>query len=166
MNDHPASGRSDEIIIRRATPADRSFLDSLDTRLIGEAAVQDVSDGQILSFQLNYTRAALDQGEPGAETLIALDGTGRPLAYIHLEPHADLLTGETSAYISMLAVAAAAGGRGIATRLMAEAERWAADRGYRFLLLDVFASNATARQFYARRGFVDESLRLRRKVAP
>jgi hypothetical protein len=47
---------------------------------------------------------------------------------------------------------------------MDEAESWARARGYRFLLLDVFGSNATARRFYARKSYIADSLRLRRMI--
>jgi GNAT superfamily N-acetyltransferase len=47
---------------------------------------------------------------------------------------------------------------------MEEAEAWSRAQGYRFLLLDVFGSNATARRFYERKGYVADSLRLRRLI--
>ena len=150
-----------DIIVRPATAADRAFLDSLDGRLIEAAAVPEITPDQLVAFQDDYTRKALDADEPGMATLVAVDPAGQPLGYIQLGPHHDMLTGDTSGYVSMLAVRAEAAGRGVAKRLM---DAWAARSGFRFLLLDVFASNATARRFYARRGFVDESLRLRRLV--
>jgi ribosomal protein S18 acetylase RimI-like enzyme len=153
-----------DIVIRPATAADRPFLDSLDDRLIEEAVVPEITRGEIVAFQSNYTRAALDTDKPGAVTLVAVDGMHQPLGYIQLEPHEDMLTGGTSGYVSMLAVGAEAEGRGVARRLMEAANAWAVQSGFRFLLLDVFASNATARRFYDRGGFVDESLRLRRPV--
>ena len=155
---------AEAIVIRPATEADRALLDSLDDRLIGEAVVPDVTRDGIVAFQTNYTKAALDGGKPGASTLVAVDGAGEPLGYVHLEPEKDFLTGGTCGYISILAVRAEVEGRGVAKRLLEAAESWAADAGYPFLRLDVFASNATARRFYARRGFAEESLSLRRKV--
>ena len=155
-----------DIIIRPATAADRPFLDSLDGRLIAEAVVPEITQDEIVAFQDDYTRKALDADEPGMVTLVAEDAAGARLGYIRLEPHRDMLTGGTAGYVSMLAVRAEAEGRGVAKRLMEAADAWAVQSGFRFLLLDVFASNATARRFYARGGFVDESLRLRRKVGP
>ncbi len=154
----------DAIVIRPATAADRAFLELLDDRLIAEAFVPGITRENLVAFQSHYTSVALSDGTPGAATLLAVDGVERPLGYIHLEPHEDILAGTTSGYVSILAVTAEAEGRGVATRLMEAAEAWALDRGYRFLLLDVFASNESARRFYARRGFTDESLRLRRPI--
>jgi len=155
---------ADDIVIRAATASDRAFLDSLDERLIGEAAVPGIDRARIEAFQSAFTRAALDSTEPGACTLLAEDGNGRPLGYIHLEPTEDGLAREAAGYVSVIAVTAEAEGRGVAKRLLDAAEDWARAAGYRCLLLDVFASNATARRFYERRGFSEDSLRLRRLV--
>ena len=155
---------ADDIVIRPACAADRAFFISLDDRLIEEAVVPGITRDDLMAFQSTYTREALDAEKPGMATLVAVDETGQPLGYIQLEPHNDMLTGGTSGYVSLLAVRAEAQGRGVAKRLLDAADDWAARSGFRFLMLDVFASNATARRFYAHRGFVDESLYLRRKV--
>lgn len=155
---------TDAIIIRPASAADRAFLDSLDARLIEEASAPGLTREDFSDFQSRYTKSALDQPVPGSRTLIATDAAGRPLGYVHMEPHEDTLSGTTAGYVSILAVRAEAEGRGVAKRLMQEAESWAAGNGFRFLLLDVFGSNATARRFYERRGFVTDSLRLRRPI--
>lgn len=148
----------DEIVIRPAVAADRASLLSLDDRLIEEAVVSEITRDDLVAFQ------ALAAGEPGMATLVAVDAADQPLGYIQLEPHRDMLTGGTSGYVSLLAVRAEAEGRGVAKRLLEAADAWAKQQGFPFLMLDVFASNETARRFYARRGFVEESLRLRRKV--
>jgi GNAT superfamily N-acetyltransferase len=154
----------DEIVIRPAVAADRASLLSLDDRLIEEAVVSEITRDDLVAFQADYTRKALAAGEPGMATLVAVDAADQPLGYIQLEPHRDMLTGGTSGYVSLLAVRAEAEGRGVAKRLLEAADAWAKQQGFPFLMLDVFASNETARRFYARRGFVEESLRLRRKV--
>jgi GNAT superfamily N-acetyltransferase len=152
------------VIIRKAAAADRPFLDSLDDRLIAEAAGPGLSRADFAAFQASYTKSALDAPPPGAVTLLAEDEAGTPLGYIHLEPTEDMLSGATVGYVSILAVTAEAEGRGVASRLMQEAEEWARGLGYRFLLLDVFGSNATAQRFYERKGYAADSLRLRRMI--
>jgi GNAT superfamily N-acetyltransferase len=156
---------TDDVVIRPATASDRPFLVSLDNRLIEEAVVPEITTDNLIAFQSAYTQTALDNDKAGVVALVAVDQTGQPLGYIQLEPHEDMLTGGTSGYVSLLAVRAEAEGRGVAKRLLEAADAWAARSGFQFLMLDVFASNATARRFYARRGFVDESLRLRRSVS-
>ena len=152
------------IVIRPASEADRAFLDSLNDRLIEEAAAPGLTRADFAAFQERYTKSALDTPPPGAATLVATDRAGRPLGYVHLESTEDSLSGQSVGYISILAVTAEAEGNGIATRLMEEAEAWARAQGYRFLLLDVFGSNATARRFYERKGYKVDSLRLRRPL--
>ncbi len=119
----------DVIVIRPVTAADRAFLESLDDRLIAEAVVPGITPENLVAFQSHYTSVALSGGTPDGATLLALDGAERPLGYIHLEPHEDVLAGTTSGYVSILAVTAEAEGRGVATRLMEAAEAWALDRG-------------------------------------
>jgi GNAT superfamily N-acetyltransferase len=151
-----------EIVIRPATAADRDFLRSLDDRLIADVAVPGVGRTELQRFQAGYTAAALDK--PEAETLVAVDAAGASLGYAHLRPDEDFLTGEPAGYVSILVVRDDAAGRGVGGKLLDAAEAWTARRGYKTLQLDVFASNETARRFYARRGFIEESLRLRRMV--
>lgn len=155
---------SEPLRIRAATKADRAFLLSLDDRLIQQAAGPGLTRENFAAFQSRYTKAALDDAPAGSKTLIAEDGVGKQLGYIHVEPTEDSLSGTTVGYVSILAVIAEAEGRGIARRLMEEAERWALSAGYRYLLLDVFGSNASARRFYERAGYVADSLRLRRRI--
>ncbi len=152
------------LVIRPAAASDRAFLDSLNDRLIQEASGPGLTRGNFAAFQAGYTRSALDQPAPRSATLVAVDGAGSPLGYIHLESTDDILSGTTAGYVSILAVTAEAEGKGVATRLMAEAEAWARAQGYRFLLLDVFGSNATARRFYESKGYAADSLRLRRVI--
>jgi GNAT superfamily N-acetyltransferase len=159
-----ATQSAGDIVIRLASAADRPFLDSLDERLIQEAAGPGLTRENFAAFQSRYTKSALDEPSPRSSTLIATDRAGTPLGYVHLEPTDDSLSGATVGYVSILAVTAGAEGRGVATRLMEEAEAWARAQGYRFLLLDVFGSNATARRFYERKGYVADSLRLRREI--
>ncbi|RBY79525.1 GNAT family N-acetyltransferase [Geodermatophilus sp. TF02-6] len=45
--------------------------------------------------------------------------------------------------------------RGLATAVMAALQRWAADRGARWVYLQVLASNAPARALYRRAGFIE-----------
>ena len=153
-----------DVIVRPATAADRDFMLSLDDRLIAEAAGPGLTRDHFAAFQSRYTKAALEEPPAGSATLVATDGTGTPLGYIHLEPTEDGLSGTPAGYVSIIAVRAESEGQGVAKRLMEEAESWAKARGYRFLLLDVFGSNETARRFYERRGYVADSLRLRRKL--
>ena len=158
------SNPANEVVIRPATPADRPFLESLNERLTENVAIPGVGRTALQRFQEDYTAAALDGAKPDVETLVATDGAGRPLGYMCLHPDTDFVTGVAIGYVSILAVRDDAAGRGVGGRLLDAAEAWAAARGYETLQLDVFGSNDPARRFYAKRGFTEESLRLRRLV--
>ena len=85
---------------------------------------------------------------------------GKRLGYIHMRPFKDGVTDEPCGYVSLLALTEGAEGKGIAHLMMQAAETWARAQGYRFLCLDVFADNRHAVEFYERRGFQTETLRM------
>ena len=149
------------VIIRPADPADTEFLSSLSTRLSGVPGPSWHDLAAMEGFQARYmgetfASPALD----GASTLIAWSSDGRRLGYIHMRPGKDGVTEEPCGYVSLLALEKDAEGTGVARRLMAEAEAWGRSRGYRLLSLDVFADNQRAVDFYKRRGFEAETLRM------
>ncbi len=146
--------------IRDATPDDRAFIDSLSPRLAGVPHPPWHDGAAMRGFQDRFMAATLDDAEDGARTLIACAADGRRLGFIHMRPGKDGVTDEPCGYVSLLALVPEAEGRGIAHRLMEETEAWARGRGHRLLSLDVFADNRHAVNFYHRRGFVTESLRL------
>ncbi|WP_374310762.1 N-acetyltransferase family protein [Dongia sp.] len=147
--------------LRPATEADHEALRALDDRLIAEASLPGATRTDFQRFQRRFTDKALADTNPKSRLIVAADGDGKILGYIHLQPtHGDVLDRETG-YVSIIAVAEEAAGQGVGRKLMEAAESWAREQGYPSLLLDVFASNETARRFYERTGFVEDSVRLR-----
>jgi GNAT superfamily N-acetyltransferase len=146
--------------IRDATPDDRAFIDSLSPRLAGVPHPSWHDDAAMRDFQDRFMAATFAAIEDGARTLIVCAPDGTRLGFAHMRPVKDGVTDEPCGYVSLLALVPEAEGQGIADRLMREAEAWARGRGYRLLSLDVFADNRHAVDFYLRRGFVTESLRL------
>lgn len=63
---------------------------------------------------------------------------------------------ETVGELYTMYVLQASEGSGIGTKLIVAAEQWMLDRGYTDALLWVLASNANARAFYSRRGWIDD----------
>ena len=47
---------------------------------------------------------------------------------------------------------------------MQAAEDWAREMSYPALVLDVFASNESARRFYERQGYGEDSMRMRKRT--
>jgi ribosomal protein S18 acetylase RimI-like enzyme len=147
------------VTLRPATPADRSFIDSLSPRLSGVPHPGWHDLKAMEGFQDRHMAASFAPVE-GATTLIACADDGKPLGYIHLRPGKDGVTEEPCGYISLIATTKESEGSGVATRLMTAAEEWARGRGYRLLSLDVFADNRRAVDFYRRGGFKTETRRM------
>jgi GNAT superfamily N-acetyltransferase len=111
-------------------------------------------------FQDRYMASTFANVDPAARTLVAWSADGKRLGYIHMRPFKDGVTDEPCGYVSLLALTEEAEGQGIAHLMMQAAESWARAQGYRFLCLDVFADNRHAVEFYERRGFQTETLRM------
>lgn len=101
---------------------------------------------------------------PGCSLLVAEDDRER-LGFAFVEPHVDYFTHVEHAHLGMIAVAEAAQGTGAAAALLEAAERWARERGYATLTLNVFAGNARARAFYEKSGFSVETVRYTKRLA-
>lgn len=135
------------------------------TRLIAEASLPGATRDDFMRFQANFTDAALVDTNPDIRLIVACDGDGSIQGYIHLQPMHDEVLDRPVGYVSIVAVSESAAGQGIGKRLMAAAEAWAREKGYPALVLDVFASNVAARTFYAKGGFDEDSVRLRKRTA-
>ena len=148
------------IELRPAQPEDRDFLHSLSPRLSGVPGPAWHDLKAMEGFQDRYMAATFANVDPSAQTLVAWSADGKRLGYIHVRPFKDGVTDEPCGYVSLLALTEDAEGKGIAHRMMEAAETWARAQGYRFLCLDVFADNRHAVEFYERRGFQTETLRM------
>jgi GNAT superfamily N-acetyltransferase len=148
------------IELRTARPEDRDFLLSLSPRLSGVPGPAWHDLKAMEGFQDRYMASTFSAVDAAAQTLVAWSHQGERLGYIHMRPFKDGVTDEPCGYVSLLALAEGAEGHGIAHQLMQEAETWARAQGYRFLALDVFADNRHAVEFYERRGFQTETLRM------
>jgi GNAT superfamily N-acetyltransferase len=152
------------VTLRPATEADHAALRALDDRLIAEARLPGATRVDLQRFQRRFTDSALADQDPKSRLIVATDDSGAILGYMHLKPtHDDVLDCETG-YLSIIAVAENASGQGIGRLLMETAETWAREQRYPSLLLDMFASNETARRFYAKAGFAEDSVRFRRPL--
>ncbi|WP_374380424.1 N-acetyltransferase family protein [Dongia sp.] len=150
------------VTLRPATARDHAALRALDDRLIAEASLPGATREDFQRFQRRFTDTALADTDPKSRLVVAENASGEILGYAHMKPiHDDVLDVETG-YLSIIAVTESASGQGIGRQLMQAAEAWAREQGYPSLLLDVFASNETARTFYEKAGFIEDSIRLRR----
>ena len=152
------------ITLRAATIADHATLRAFDARLIAEASLPGATRDDFIRFQRRFTDAALAETNPKSRLIVACDGDDSIQGYIHLQPiHDDVLDREIG-YVSIIAVSERASGQGIGRTLMQAAEDWAREMSYPALVLDVFASNESARRFYERQGYGEDSVRMRKRI--
>jgi GNAT superfamily N-acetyltransferase len=73
-------------------------------------------------------------------------------------------TGTPQAEVGELAVLTEWEGQGVASALLAQAEKWAREEGFPFVSLATGAANSHALDFYARSGYQREDIRLTKSV--
>ncbi|HEY1347694.1 MAG TPA: GNAT family N-acetyltransferase [Streptosporangiaceae bacterium] len=152
------------IRVRPYHPGDRPHVLALAPRLIeGVAPWRD--SGAVLTAVHGWVQDSIDAlSQPGHAVYVATDG-GAIVGVVTVSEHAHF-TGQVDAYVGELAVRTGMERRGIATRLMAAAETWAADRGLPFVTLETGAANQPARQFYRTLGYQEEDIRLTKPITP
>jgi ribosomal protein S18 acetylase RimI-like enzyme len=101
---------------------------------------------------------------PGRAVFVAAAGT-QIVGVVTVSERIDF-TGQREAYVGWLAVHAAMERRGIATRLMAAAENWAASRGLACITLETGAANHPARSLYTSLGYEEEDIRFTKHSLP
>jgi len=145
--------------IRDAQPDDRDFI----LRLVPELLAFDSPPvwrgvGEMTAVDVRVIGEALEGRPRGASVLIAEDERGLRMGFIHLCEEQDYFGGACG-HVGDVVVTPAARGRGVGRALLAAGERWARERGYRMLTLNVFVGNARARALYEAIGFRPETVR-------
>jgi ribosomal protein S18 acetylase RimI-like enzyme len=144
--------------IRPGRPTDQAFILALTERLSGFAVPHWRTPAEICSADHRILMQALHHPTPEVSLLVAEEPPGVPLGFVLSTTRQDYFTGESHAHVEVLAVEVSAEGRGVARRLMAAAESWAAERGYRRITLNVFPANERARVLYDRLGYEPETV--------
>ncbi len=145
----PVESTPDVLVIRAFGAGDREFLARVAPR-IRPAQTASPRDSEAMDrfFQaLERGRLLTESGTEAFVTTIA----GEPVGLVSVHPDADSFTGHPRAYVDVLVVAEEAEGRGMGRALMNHVEQWAREHTCREVVLDVFASNDHAIQFYERR---------------
>jgi GNAT superfamily N-acetyltransferase len=151
---------SEFIIRRNEDEADRAFIHGLNIRLSAVIEAPTHSREEVVAFQERFTASAWECAAGDSATFVAVGKDGRRLGYVNVRSSADEIANEKCGYIALLAVEADAEGEGVGQSLLQEAERWARERGFRRISLDVFASNQRGQRFYEEAGFQPETIRL------
>jgi GNAT superfamily N-acetyltransferase len=141
--------------IRRATAADRTEALRLADRLAAFGPTTRPSE-QVIARERRALDDALQARVDGPDLYVADDNEQGVVGVLLMETRTDYFSMEAHAYVSILAVAEGEEGRGIGSALLAQAERWASERGFRRLTLTAFKDNLRATELYTRRGWRPE----------
>jgi ribosomal protein S18 acetylase RimI-like enzyme len=119
---------------------------------------RDVDLEQVRSFRRHDLQTLYDVvGQPHAGIFVAEDARGRFVGHVLvLASQHESSTGEPQGWVFDLSVRRDWWGRGVGRVLMQRAERFAGERGLRYLGLGVTASNRRAVAFYEALGFAEE----------
>jgi ribosomal protein S18 acetylase RimI-like enzyme len=150
--------------VREAHPGDRAAVVDLVPRLRAFGPPPLRPPEALDAGERRTLDAFFDAPPGGARLWVAEAAEGAVLGFAYAEPAVDYFTGETYGHLGILAVAAEAEGRGAGRALIETFERWAADSGFRFVTLNVFADNARAVAFYERAGYRPDTLRYVKEV--
>jgi GNAT superfamily N-acetyltransferase len=150
--------------IRKYTTADRDAIMALAPRLMAGMPPWRDRAAWLEAVQGWITSAADTASQPGNVVYVAADGD--QVVGVVCAAERTHFTGQVDAYVGELVTAAGHERRGIASQLMAAAEAWGAERGLGYLTLETGAANHSARAFYASLGYLDEDVRLTKKIGP
>jgi ribosomal protein S18 acetylase RimI-like enzyme len=113
-------------------------------------------EGEYTHFRRLYTEA-YRRAESGGSILWVAEIPGNGLVgqlFVHLDSqHRDLANGETRAYIYGFRMRPAYRSKGIGSQMLVVAEKDLAQRGFRWIVLNVGRENVQARRLYERHGY-------------
>lgn len=144
------------VTIRRATAADRDFIEQLGKRTVMDsvpATRRDVDPSLVFA---SYDRL-LDIVRHQSNEIFIAESDGKPTGFVILmDSLPDEVTGAEQGFIAYMAVDRAHRKQGIGAALLAHAEDEARRRGLAYISLMVTDDNAPARELYERAGYVTE----------
>jgi GNAT superfamily N-acetyltransferase len=146
------------ITIRPAQAEDRIFVLDLAERLVAF----DVPHWREKPELIEGDRRALAQwfdARKNDEALFVAELDGVPAGCAFLVTLVDYFNERPHAHLSVLAVTAAAEGKGVGSALLDQSVAWARERKSDRLTLSALVTNARARALYERKGFGGEYIR-------
>jgi GNAT superfamily N-acetyltransferase len=148
-----------DVRIRPAGDEDRAFILGLVPELLafGPPAWRNLSE--MIAVDTDVVGAALAGRMEGSAVLIAENAAGARLGFIHVTGERDYYLQDTCGHVADIVVAPDARGQGVGRALLAAAEQWSKDRGYRLLTLNVFVGNRGPQSVYEQAGFHAEVIK-------
>ena len=137
--------------VRDARIGDEAFVLELVPRFVEHGAADGHTPQTVIEGTSRVLRAALREQRPDELFQVAEDERGERMGFVYAVTAHDFFTGEEYAHVSEIAVVRSGGGTG--ATLMDAVDRWARERGYGMVSLNVVDGNDAARRFYERRGY-------------
>lgn len=137
--------------VREARRDDEAFVVALVPRFVEHGPADGHSPDTVIEGTARVLRDALRAPDPDDVVMIAEDAGGERTGFVYAVTERDFFTRERYAHVSEIAVSRS--GDGVGAALMDAVERWAHDRGYRIVSLNVVDANVPAQRFYERRGY-------------
>lgn len=154
-----------QLEVRRARPDDAEALLGLVPRLVEFGPPPWREPGAMTETDMDVIAAALAvQGDD--PVLFVAELAGVVVGFIHLHSRVDYYRRRPHGHVADLAVAKASQGLGVATRLLGQAEGWAADQGFDWLTISVFDANQRAAGLYEHYGFQRDTRTLLKTLEP
>jgi ribosomal protein S18 acetylase RimI-like enzyme len=162
------------MIVRPLKPGDQGAVLALSRRLTtGVAAWRD--QDRVADAARGWVEGSLAAGRPGHVVFVAVargaecpdgaEGAEEEVVGFVSVGEKKHFTGQVDGYIGELVTAEAMEGQGVGRALMATAEDWARQRGLSNLTLETGAANVRARKFYEQLGYLEEEVRLTRRLS-
>jgi GNAT superfamily N-acetyltransferase len=146
--------RDTNFVVRLATTDDEPVLTVFARRLASFQLPPWRTGDDIAGADGRQMMASVRTGQPDDQVFIA-ERDGEAVGCLHVLATTDFF-GLRHGHISVIATSKAAEGTGVGRALLAFAEEWTRDRQLPMLTLNVFVTNARARQFYERAGMTPE----------
>ena len=161
MSDHPLP-----LTIRPARQDDEAFLVGLMPRLADFPLPAWRTADEIAKADRQLLHDALNGALEHSAILVAeLSPAGERAGYVFATTKHDYFTRTAHAHVEILAVEAAAQGRGVARALMEAIEQWARRRGHGWATLNVFDRNTRAKALYGSLGYEVETVHYRKSLS-
>jgi len=161
--------KNDGITIRGASATDRDFVLTMADRLVSFdvpafRSKSELAEGDRRALAAWFERLQDDsparaQSAAADEALFVAEVEGQLAGCAYLVTLVDYFNERPHAHLSVLAVTAAAEGKGVGSALLDRSEAWARERASDRLTLSALVTNDRARGLYERRGFAGEYIR-------
>jgi ribosomal protein S18 acetylase RimI-like enzyme len=148
-----------KFLVRPCGPEDRDAVLDLAERLTIGVAAWRPHDAVLDAVRLWLDASTSQAGDGEAFVACARDEPRTVVGFVSVSSTRHF-AGEHDANIGELVVHESVEGQRVGMRLIATAEHWAVDHGYRCITLTTGAANERALGFYHRLGYIDEDVKL------